>query len=45
MNALYKVSSVDQTKCALTHGGVTSVLTHPVPPATKEDAVQGKICL
>lgn len=45
MSALYKVSSVDQTKCALTHGGVTNVLTHPAPPATKEDAIQGENCL
>lgn len=40
MSALFKVFSVAQTKCALTHEGATSVLTHPVPPATKEDAIQ-----
>ncbi len=45
MSALCKVFSVAQTKCALIHVGATSVLTHPVPPATKKDAIQGKICL
>lgn len=43
MNVLNKGSNVEQTRCASTHGVVTSVLTRRVRTATREGSTQGKI--